>query len=117
MKTIVFALCMFCATAALAQSGAVYSSPLQFSGSTEHASFASMGQEHSLFSGSGAVVSARGEQPVGEVVPEKWEMPLGDAARIQRKEHASDKRSQVVWENRAWGPGLAVSTAPRPLFR
>jgi len=117
MKTLVLALCTLCATAALAQSGAVYSNPLQFSGSTEHAGPASMAREQSLFGGSGSVVSARGEQPVGEVVPEKWEMPLGDAARIQRKEHAADKRSQVVWENRALGPGLAVSTAPRPLFR
>jgi len=108
MKTTLFALCFLCATSALGQSGgsAVLSNPLQFSSHSDHAGPATMAQEQNLW-GSGSVVSAQGERPVGEVVPEKYEMPLGDAARIQRKEHATVKKAQVVWENKAWGPGLA----------
>jgi hypothetical protein len=110
MKTTLFALCFLCATAAFGQSGtAVLSNNLQFSNHTERAAPAGMSLEQNLW-GSGSVTMAQGEQPVGEVVPETYEMPLGDAARIQRKEHAADKKSQVVWENRAWGSGLALST-------
>jgi hypothetical protein len=107
-KTMLFALCLLCATAALGQSGAVLSSSLQFSNHTEHAAPMGMAQPQDLWGGSSAVVSAQGERPVGEVVPEKYEMPLGDAARIQRKEHAADRKAQVVWENKAWGSGLAA---------
>lgn len=89
------------------------SSSVQFSSHADHAGPAGMAQEQNLWGSSGSVTVARGEQPVGEVVPESYEMPLGDAARIQRKEHAVDKKSEVVWENRAWGPGLALSTARR----
>lgn len=110
MKTNLFVLCFLFATAAFGQVGgsAPLNSSLQFSGHADHAGPAGMAQEQNLWGGSGSVVVARGEQPVGEVVPEKYEMPLGDAARIQRKEHATDKKSLVVWENRAWGPGVAV---------
>ena len=115
MKTTLFALCFLCATAAFGQSGgtAPLSSSLPFSSHADHAGPAAMAREQNLWGGSGSVTVARGEQPVGEVVPEKYEMPLGDAARIQRKEHAADKKSEVVWENRAWGPGLALSTSRR----
>ncbi len=112
MKTTLFALCFLCATAALGQSGgAPLNSSVQFSSHSDHAGPAAMAQEQNLWGGSGSVVSAQGERPVGEVVPEKYEMPLGDAARIQRKEHATVKKAQVVWENRAWGPGLSQSPA------
>jgi len=112
MKTTLFALCFLCATAAFGQSGgaAVLSNNLQFSNHTERAAPAGMAQAQNLWAGSSSNVIAQGEQPVGEVVPETYEMPLGDAARIQRKAHAADKKSQVVWENRAWGSGLALST-------
>jgi len=111
MKTTLFALCLLCATSALGQSAgsAVLSNPLQFSNHSDHAAPAAMATEQNLWGGSGSVVVAQGERPVGEVVPEKYEMPLGDAARIQRKEHATVKKAQVVWENRAWGPGLSES--------
>ena len=111
MKTIFFALCLLCATAALGQATgpAPLNSSLQFSGHADHAGPASMALEQNLRGGSSSVTVGQGEQPVGEVVPWKYEMPLGDAARIQRKEHAADKKAQVSWENRAWGPGLAKS--------
>jgi hypothetical protein len=111
MKLTLFVLCLLCATAAVGQSGAVYTNPMQFAGHSDHAGPAGLAQEQNLWGSSGSVVSAKGEQPVGEVVPEKYEMPLGDAARILRKEHSSDRKAQVLWENRAWGPGLAMSTA------
>jgi hypothetical protein len=109
MRTICFGLCFLCATAAFGQSAgaAPLSSSLQFSGHADHAGPAGMAQEQNLWGGSGSVTIAQGERPVGEVVPEKYEMPLGDAARIQRKEHAADKKSQVCWENKAWASGVA----------
>jgi len=111
MKTTLFALCLLCAASALGQSGgAPLNSSIHFSNHSDQAGPASMAQEQSLWVGS-SIVSAQGERPVGEVVPEKYEMPLGDAARIQRKEHATVKKAQVVWENRAWGPGLSQSPA------
>jgi len=110
MKTIWFALCLLCTTAAFGQTGAApLSSTFQFSSHADHAGPAVLAQEQNLWGGSSSVTVAQGEQPIGEVVPEQYEMPLGDAARIQRKQHAADKKSQVAWENRAWGPGLALA--------
>lgn len=112
MKTIWFALCFLGATAAFGQSGGApsLSSTFQFSSHADHAGPAGLAQEQNLWGGSSSVTIAQGERPVGEVVPETYEMPLGDAARIQRKQHAADRRSQVVWVNRAWGPGVTPST-------
>ena len=109
MKTALFVLCLLCAGTAMAQSGgaAILSNSLQFSNHTSHAAPTALASEQDLWGGSGSVVIAQGERPVGEVVPEKYEMPLGDAARLLRKEHSTAKKSSVCWENKAWGPGVA----------
>jgi len=58
-----------------------------------------MAQAQSLFVGSGLVTVAQGEMPLWEAVPERQEIPLGDAARRERKEHATAKKARKVWEN------------------
>ena len=41
---------------------------------------------------------AQGERPLWEVhVPVPVEMPLGDVARMLKKEHAAAKKSDKVW--------------------
>ena len=104
MKTTLLALCFLCTSAAFAQSGGTASltNGLQFANHTVHAAPQPMGQVNDLLDGSSVVV-AQGERPIGEVVPEAYEMPLGDAARILKKEHASAKKAQFIWETSVMG--------------
>jgi hypothetical protein len=104
MKTALLAVCLFCATAAVGQTaygGTVLSSEPQvfrvFS-HPEHASQQIMAQEQDLLGRSGYVY-ARGERPLWEVAPEPNVIPLGDVARLLRKEHAAAKKAEIVWEN------------------
>jgi hypothetical protein len=94
--------CLASATGALGQAG-VGSAPM---GDTyappDHAMHASptpLAQAQSLFQGSGLVTVAQGEMPLWEAVPERQEIPLGDTARRERKEHATVKKARKVWEN------------------
>jgi len=64
-----------------------------------HASAAPMAQTQNLFAGSGLVTVAQGEMPLWEAVPERQEIPLGDTARRERKEHATVKKARKVYEN------------------
>ncbi len=63
-----------------------------------HASQQSMGQEQNLFTTSGNV-QAHGVRPLWEVAKPSYTMPLGDAARLLRKEHATAKKADIVWNN------------------
>lgn len=100
MKTALFVMCLLCATAALGQSTAAPSlQALPFSSHPQAASPQPMAQEHSLLEGVGSVTVAHGERPLWEVAPVIHEIPLGDAARAQKKEHANVKKAKVVWEN------------------
>ena len=65
---------------------------------TMHASSMPLATAQSLFQGSGDTV-AQGEMPLWEAVPERREIPLGDAARELKKEHANVKKARKVWEN------------------
>jgi hypothetical protein len=103
MKTTFFMLCFLCATAALGQSvgGAILSSepqPLQFLSHPGHASRQSMAKEQNLLDPSDYLY-AKGERPLWEVAPVLHETPLGDVARILRKEHTMAKKSDIVWSN------------------
>ncbi|HXY08048.1 MAG TPA: hypothetical protein VEI52_09380 [Terriglobales bacterium] len=64
-----------------------------------HAYSVPMAPTQSLFSGTGLVTVAQGEMPLWEAVPERQEVPLGDTARRERKEHANVKKARKVWEN------------------
>jgi hypothetical protein len=101
MKTLVFALSMFCATGALAQVGAVLSSEpqrLQMPSHPEHASRKPLATEQSILGGTAPTI-VRGERPLWELAPVKEELSLGEAARIQRKQHANDRKASMVWHN------------------
>ena len=104
MKTVLFMITMLCATGALAQAGSgvtVLSADVQkwdMISQPSHASVAPLAPEQSLISPSNPSF-ARGERPLWEVGQIKEEMSLGEVARVQRKLHAKDKKSPVVWDN------------------
>jgi hypothetical protein len=102
MKTALFMLSMLCATGALAQSGvSVLSGDVQkweMISHPSHAAVQPLAQEQNLISASNPT-SVRGERPLWEVGQIKDELSLGEAARIQKKQHATDKKAPVVWHN------------------
>jgi hypothetical protein len=106
MKTTVLALCFLCALAAFGQSaangvyGSLSSQPvvIEFPSHVEHASPQPMAPQQSLLISS-AYIHARGERPLWEVAPATYSLPLGDAARLLRKEHAAAKKAKIIWEN------------------
>jgi hypothetical protein len=104
MKTTLFVLCLFGATTAFGQAvgvgSALSSQPVitEFVSHPEHAGSHAMGQEQNLREQAGYVY-AQGERPLWDVVRASRALPLGDAARVLRKEHASAKKAQIVWEN------------------
>jgi hypothetical protein len=104
MKTMLFVLCLvFCATAALGQAGgAINNQPqiLEFPSHTLRAMQQPMAQEQSLlFETPGGYTYAQGERPLSEFVTVSYPTPLGDLARILRKEHATAKKAKTVWQN------------------
>jgi hypothetical protein len=44
-------------------------------------------------------VSARGVRPLWEVHIPSTSVPLGDSARLLRKEHMTAKKAEIVWNN------------------
>lgn len=104
MKTVLFLLSMLWATGALAQSSsgvAVLSNDVQswqMISHPNHAEARGLAPEQNLI-GISSSTSARGERPLWELGQIKEEQSLGEAARIQRKQHANDKKAPVVWHN------------------
>jgi hypothetical protein len=104
MKTTLLVLCFFCATAAFGQSAAgvsvLNSQPqmVSFASHSQHASQQPMSPEENLLAGSG-YSHAQGVRPLWEMAPVSNPVPLGDTARSLRKEHATAKKAQVVWDN------------------
>ncbi|MBZ5707396.1 MAG: hypothetical protein LAN63_18775 [Acidobacteriia bacterium] len=104
MKTTLFVMCFLCATAALGQTsvgGSVLSSEprvFRMSSHQERASQRSVEQEQDLLEKS-HLLYARGERPLWEVASNSYVMPLGDVARLLRKEHETAKKATRVWEN------------------
>jgi hypothetical protein len=97
--TLSFVFCLACVTGAFGQAAtATMGSTFVVPDHPTHASPAPLAQAQSLFTGSG-VTTAQGELPLWEVAPKHKEIPLGDAARQEKKEHASAKKARVVWEN------------------
>jgi hypothetical protein len=98
--TLFLVFCLVCVTGAFGQSaGAAYmQSTYVAPDHPMHAAAEPMGQMQSLFAGSGVTI-AQGELPLWEVAPKHKEIPLGDTAREERKEHATAKKARVIWEN------------------
>lgn len=57
-----------------------------------------MAQEQSILVRSD-YIHAQGTRPLWDFGTVSYPMPLGDAARILRKEHATAKKADIIWEN------------------
>jgi len=102
MKTALFVLCFLSATAAFGQAtgstgSATLSSTLQMASHPERASQHSLAQEENLMEHSNFYF-AQGERPLWEVQgPSKVRpLPLGDIARMYRKDHELVKKADIV---------------------
>ena len=105
MKTLVVAFCFVVTSAALAQSGGsagvLANEPvvLQFNSHSAHASQQGMSDPQTIMEASNPMI-ATGERPAWEVAPAKaTQTPLGDVARMVKKEKLEAKKSNTVWEN------------------
>ncbi len=104
MKTTVFVLCFLCATVALGQSGSLGSalnatpSVLEFQAHEAQAIQHPMGHEQSLLETS-TYTWAQGERPLWEVFTASRPTPLGDSARMLKKEHDAAKKAEIIWSN------------------
>jgi hypothetical protein len=102
MKKTVFMLCLLCAPGAFAQAGGsvLNAEPQRFEipSHEQRATQRAMGEENSLLIG-GNNVSGHGMRPLWELAPVKFEVPLGDTARMLKKQHDSAKKADIVWEN------------------
>jgi len=103
MKTLLALLCLLLTTAAFGQAigygSALSSQPveIQIPSHPLHAAPQPMALEMSLLTGS-AYVTAQGERPLWEVARIPDGMPLGDVARLLRKQHATAKKATIVFE-------------------
>lgn len=103
MKTTLILISLFflCATAALGQTASSMSSEPQMvvvPSHPQHATQHDLAQEQSLLSNS-AYTYAQGERPLWEFGPVSAPpVPLGDTARAYRKEHATAKKAEIIWE-------------------
>lgn len=102
MKTTVFAICILCATGALGQSvGSVLSNQAQPFQMPDHAMRAyqrPLATEQNLLETSG-LAYAQGERPLWEFAPAPNRTPLGDIARLLKKEHTTAKKANKVWSD------------------
>lgn len=101
MKLTMFVLFLCCSSLAFAQYGGVTAvlnnQPVvvQIPSHTEHASIHSLATPQYIFDGSQSNY-ARGVKPLWEIPVTSEAMPLGDAARLLRKQHAMAKKAEKV---------------------
>lgn len=62
-----------------------------------HASYLSIGDGYGIVGG-GTVTFGQGEHPASDF-PQLAAVPLGDAARELKKQHAQVKKARFIWEN------------------
>jgi|SRR5450432_3984034 hypothetical protein len=104
MKIGVLVLCFFCAATAFGQASGVVSAMssqpqvIEFTSHTEFATQHAMGNEQNLLETEG-YTWAQGERPLWEVAPASHPTPLGDSARMLKKEHTATKKADIVWSN------------------
>lgn len=98
-KATLFVLCLLCATGALGQSvGGVLSSEPQVFRVPDHALHAAqqrMATEQSLLESSSYTI-VQGERPLWEFAPDPHAVPLGDIARMLKREHETAKKAYFV---------------------
>ena len=106
MKRLFFlsVVCAFCGTGAMAQIGgsivsAPTTSPFVIQGHMQRASQTALATSQNLI-GHFSTSASKGERPLWEVMPAPApEVPLGDMARIIRKDHETAKKASVSWTN------------------
>ena len=101
MKKMLFTLCLLCAPHAFGQAVGVANyepQPLVIATHEQRASQQDMGSEKSLLINS-YNAHEHGTRPLYELAPVKTETPLGDTARMLKKQHAGSKKADIVWEN------------------
>ena len=103
MKTTILVLCVLTATAAFGQgliggtSLSITANPLQFPTHQQRALQHTLGDTQSILE-TYNFASAQGTRPLWEFAPKDESMPLGDVARMFRKEHESAPKATFVWE-------------------
>jgi hypothetical protein len=70
----------------------------EFQSHSGHASQQGMGQPQDIMEQS-VNVQAHGVRPLWEFATPAHVVPLGDSARMLRKEHLSAKKADIVWNN------------------
>lgn len=103
MKTLLFAFCFLASSAAVAQvGGPVLSSrpvPISFTSHQAHASQPGMSDQQDVLERSVPLI-AQGLRPLSDVASSKAApVPLGDIARMLKKEQLTAKKATTVWEN------------------
>lgn len=101
MKKTLLALCVLCASQAFGQYASVLSNEVQKIEVPSHEQRAEqkdMGLERSLLIPSYGA-HEHGVRPLWELAPVKVETPLGDSARMLKKQHANARKADIVWEN------------------
>jgi hypothetical protein len=99
-RATLIALCLLFATAAFGQSsgGSVLTAEPQVFRPPDHSQRAAqmpMGQPQTLLENNSSFF-VEGERPLWEVQPAKHEVPLGDVARMLRKDHELVKKAEFV---------------------
>jgi hypothetical protein len=101
MNKTILTLCLLCATHAFGQYAGVISSESQkfeVPSHEQHAIQQDLGQEKSLLI-TGVTTHEHGMRPLWELAPVHVEVPLGDTARMLKKQHDVSKKADIVWEN------------------
>ena len=103
MKTLLVMFCFLVPSAALAQVGAgvLSNEPavISFNSHAAHASQQGMGTGQDVMERSSPLI-AQGERPLWEVaLPQATPVPLGDIARMLKKDQLAAKKATAVWEN------------------
>jgi hypothetical protein len=103
MRIALIVLCVLCAATAVGQSnGAVISNQvvgLAMLDHPQHAEPHAMAAEHSIVGGGAQTYTfEHGERPLWEFGPVSVEPSLGDVARAYRKEKATAKKAEIVFE-------------------
>ena len=70
----------------------------EFQSHVGHASQQGMGQAQDIMEQS-INVQAHGVRPLWEVATPAYVVPLGDSARLLKKEHMFAKKAEIVWNN------------------
>jgi hypothetical protein len=101
MKKLLFVLLLFSASAAFGQYSVNHleNQPNVFH-PAEHpatAFYSHLAGERSIVGGGGTDY-ARGDRPASDF-PQMAVVPLGDAARELKKQHAQVKKARIIWEN------------------